>query len=203
MRTASQNTTLPKEKYSRKHAFLLKFIQNLGILLAIPVLMVVIPLLISSDVAFAGFIKSLFENITLTVFKIIVGLIITPFVIAYCFALKNSERKEYTPSKFGGIDNTIVISFLSAISICYLTYLFSQLAYFFSAFKGFLPEGYEFNVSTYARRGFFEMSAIAAINFLVIFGSLLLSKKKKGKMYNIKTEDMIEEHDFYRKYFGR
>lgn len=154
----------------------------LGILLAIPVLMVVIPLLISSDVAFAGFIKSLFENITLTVFKIIVGLIITPFVIAYCFALKNSERKEYTPSKFGGIDNTIVISFLSAISICYLTYLFSQLAYFFSAFKGFLPEGYEFNVSTYARRGFFEMSAIAAINFLVIFGSLLLSKKKKGKM---------------------
>ncbi len=154
----------------------------LGILLAIPVLMIVIPLLISSDVAFAGFITSFFENISLTIFKVIVGLIITPFVIAYCFALKYSEKKEYIPSKFGGIDNTIVISFLSVISICYLTYLFSQLAYFFSAFNGFLPDGYEFNVSTYARRGFFEMSAIAAINFAVIFGALLLSKKKKGKM---------------------
>ncbi len=154
----------------------------LGILLAIPVLMIVIPLLISSDVAFAGFITSFFENISLTIFKVIVGLIITPFVIAYCFALKNSEKKEYTPSKFSGIDNTIVISFLSVISICYLAYLFSQLAYFFSAFKGFLPEGYEFNVSTYARRGFFEMSAIAAINFLIIFGALLLSIKKNKKM---------------------
>ena len=60
--------------------------------------------------------------------------------------------------------------------------MFSQLAYFFSAFKGFLPEGYEFNVSTYARRGFFEMSAIAAINFLIIFGALLLSRKKNQKM---------------------
>ena len=154
----------------------------LGVLLAIPVLMIIIPLLISSDVAFAGFITSFFENIWLTVIKVILGLIITPFVIAYCFALKNNEKKEYIPSKFGGIDNTIVISFLSVISICYLTYLFSQLAYFFSAFKGFLPQGYEFNLSSYARRGFFEMSAIAAINFLVIFGALLLSKKKNGKM---------------------
>lgn len=154
----------------------------LGILLAIPVLMIVIPLLISSDVAFAGFITNFFENISLTIFKVIVGLIITPFVISYCFALKNSEKREYTPSKFGGIDNTIVISFLSVLSVCYLAYLFSQLAYFFSAFKGFLPEGYEFNVSTYARRGFFEMSAIAAINFLIIFGALLLSKKKSGKI---------------------
>ncbi len=154
----------------------------LGLLLAIPVLMIVIPLLISSDVAFAGFITNFFENISLTIFKVIVGLIITPFVIAYCFALKNSEKRNYVPSKFGGIDNTIVVSFLSAISICYLAYLFSQLAYFFSAFKGFLPEGYEFNVSTYARRGFFEMSAIAAINFVVIFASLLISKKKNGKI---------------------
>lgn len=154
----------------------------LGILLAVPVLMIVIPLLISSDVAFAGFVKSFFENITLTVFKVIVGLIITPFLISYCFALKNSEKHIATPTKFRGVDNVIVISFLSALSVCYLTYLFSQLAYFFSAFNGFLPEGYKFNVSSYARRGFFEMSAIATINLIIIFGALLLSRKKNGKI---------------------
>ena len=68
------------------------------------------------------------------------------------------------------------------ISVCYLIYLFSQLAYFFSAFKGFLPENYSFTPAEYARRGFFEMSIIAAINFVIIFAALLLSPKKNGKI---------------------
>lgn len=154
----------------------------LGIVLAIPVLIVVVPLLISSDAAFAGFTVKLFGNMSETVFRIFVGILLAPFVISYCFALKHTEKKEPKAVNFGGIDNTIIISFLSVLSVCYLAYLFSQLAYFFSAFKGFLPEGYKLTLSTYARRGFFEMSAIAAINFVIIFGALLLSKKKNRKI---------------------
>lgn len=154
----------------------------LGVALALPVLLIVVPLLISSDEAFAGFTVKFFGNMSESVFRIFVGILLTPFVIAYCFALKHSEKKDPKPVNFDGIDNTIVISFLSVLSVCYLAYLFSQLAYFFSAFSGFLPNGYKFNVSTYARRGFFEMSAIAAINFVIIFGALLLSKKIDRKI---------------------
>ncbi len=155
----------------------------LGIVLAIPVLFVIIPLLISSDAAFAGFVLKFFENLSATFFKAIFGLFIAPFMVSYCFALKFSQRREARPGGFNGIDNTIVVSFLSVISVCYLAYLFSQLAYFFSAFSGFLPEGYKFNLSTYARRGFFEMSVIAAINFVIIFLTLLLSRKKDEKIF--------------------
>ena len=154
----------------------------LGIMPAIPVLIVVIPLLMSSDEAFSGMVSLVFENIALLVFEIILGLIISIFLIAYCFSLKKKKLPEIKESNFKGLDNTPIISFLSVLAICYLSYLFSQLAYFFSAFSGFLPSGYKFSVSAYARRGFFEMSVIAAINFVIIFAVMLLSAKKNGKI---------------------
>ena len=146
----------------------------LGIVLSLPVLIVVVPLLMSSDEAFSGMIEMLFGNLILTLVKLGLGLIISVFVISYCFTLKKEEPKE-------DLENTVLVSFLSVISLCYLAYLFSQLAYFFSAFSGFLPENYKFTVSAYARRGFFEMTVIAAINFGLIFLSLLISRKKEGK----------------------
>lgn len=154
----------------------------LGIIPAIPVLFVVVPLLMSSDEAFSGMISLATENIAALIFKLILGTIISVFVIAYCLSLKKKELPEIKSSNFKGLESTAIISFLSVISVCYLSYLFSQLAYFFSAFSGFLPEGYEFSVSGYARRGFFEMSIIAAINFIIIFAALLLSGKKNGRI---------------------
>ena len=62
-----------------------------------------------------------------------------------------------------------------------MLYLFSQLAYFFSAFKGFLPEG-DITYAQYARKGFFEMCVIAVINLLIVFLALLLAKKENGKV---------------------
>ncbi len=53
----------------------------------------------------------------------------------------------------------------------------SQLAYFFSAFSGMLPEGQGFTSAAYARRGFFELTAIAAVNILLLLLVLLLAKR--------------------------
>ncbi len=154
----------------------------LGIVTAIPVLIVVVPLLMSSDQAFEGLVSLVFENMALLIVKIILGIIISAFLIAYCFSLKKDKLPQIKSSHFKGLENTVTLSFLSVLSVCYLSYLFSQLAYFFSAFSGFLPQNYEFSVSAYARRGFFEMSLIAAINFAIIFIVLLLSRKKKEKI---------------------
>lgn len=153
----------------------------LGIAVSLPVLFVVVPLLMSSDEAFSGMIELIFGDLFLTIMKINFGIIIAVFLISYSFSLKKDQLPAQHKSSFKGIENTITISALSVISICYLAYLFSQLAYFFSAFSGFLPENYEFTVSAYARRGFFEMSIIAGINFTVIFLALLLSRKANGK----------------------
>ena len=45
---------------------------------------------------------------------------------------------------------------LGMISLVYVLYLVSQLAYFSGGFSGILPKGY--TMAEYARRGFFEMA---------------------------------------------
>ncbi len=158
-----------------------------GLICAIPVLIIVIPLLISSDDAFRGMMSNLFSNTFSTIIKAIFGILLSLFVISYGFSLKASRVSKIGKGKFKGIENVYIISFLSAIAVCYLLYLFSQLAYFFSAFKGFLPDG-EITYAQYARKGFFEMCVIAVINLVVVFTALLISKKQKGKMcHGIKT----------------
>lgn len=153
-----------------------------GAALAVPVLFVVVPLLASADGAFSGMLELLFGDLISGFLKVLLGIAIAVFVISYGLFLKKYEEKPIEATALGSrAEDTIVISFLSVISICYLAYLFSQLAYFFSAFSGFLPEGYKFTLSSYARRGFFEMTIIAAINFGLIFLIMLLSRKGDGK----------------------
>ncbi len=156
----------------------------LGLVCAIPVLAVVVPLLISSDDAFSGMMSSIFSNsgnTFLNILKIVFGAIISMFVISYGFSLKYNRTATTKESQFKGIESICIISFLSAIALCYLLYLFSQLAYFFSAFKGFLPDD-KITYSQYARKGFFEMCVIAVINLGVVFLSMLLAKKQNGKV---------------------
>lgn len=150
-----------------------------GLICAIPVIIIVMPLLISSDEAFRGMMQQIFGNTATTIGKVILGLALSLFVISYGFSMGARRVRKLRESKFSGIESAYVISFLSAISICYLLYLFSQLAYFFSAFRGFLPDE-KITYAQYARKGFFEMCVIAMINFVIVFFALLLPKKRKG-----------------------
>lgn len=152
----------------------------LGVACAIPVLIVVIPLLMLSDAAFTGLISRLFGNITVDLFKIIIGFGIALFVVSYCFTLKKQDLPNSYKVNVSVIDNTASVSFLSALGVCYLVYLFSQLAYFFRAFGGLLPENY--TLAQYARRGFFEMCIIAVINFFIIYCALVFTRKKHNKV---------------------
>ncbi|MDO4608649.1 MAG: DUF4173 domain-containing protein, partial [Clostridia bacterium] len=152
----------------------------IGVVCAVPLLIVIIPLLISSDAAFKGMMLKLFSNSFTTIIKVIIGIAVSVFVISYGFSLKKGQAHESKGINFAGIENVYVISFLSVITLCYLLYLFSQLAYFFSAFSGFLPADYSY--ADYARKGFFEMCVIAMINLNVVALSLILAKKNCGKV---------------------
>ena len=152
-----------------------------GLICAFPVLVIVVPLLISSDDAFRGMVNNLFSNTFSTLIKAFLGIILALFVISYGFSLKKGRVSEIKERKFSGVEGVYAVSFLSAISGCYLLYLFSQLAYFFSAFSGFLPDG-QITYAQYARKGFFEMCVIAVINLVIVFAALLLTKKKEGKV---------------------
>ncbi len=69
-----------------------------------------------------------------------------------------------------------VFAGVTPICLLYLLYVFSQANYFISAFYGKLPANMAY--SEYARRGFFELCAIAVINLAVILFMLAFSKRR-------------------------
>ena len=152
-----------------------------GILLAVPVLLVVVPLLIKSDAAFEGVVRNLTRNIGDFVFEVVITVAILPYFISYAYSKKLKNNCSDSPNKnvMRKIPYSAGVSFLSVISVVYIVYLFSQLAYFFSAFSGVLPEGYTLTASAFARRGFFEMFAICCINVALVSLVLMLCKRNE------------------------
>ena len=152
----------------------------LGIVIAVPFLIIIIPLLILSDAAF----ENLLSGITIsTVIEIVVsvffGILVFTLLFGRALCAPHNEPKMIERQNGNGIDPVIVVTFLSMISAIYVVYLVSQLAYFFNAFAGLLPKGY--SVAEYARRGFFEMTVICAINLLIVFLANLLCRKNNEK----------------------
>lgn len=159
----------------------------IGVLCAIPALLIIVPLLASSDTAFNGMMNAIISNSIPTVAKAILGLLFSTAVISYGLTIRKNRFNYVTVSVTKDVENIYIISFLSAVSLAYLLYLFSQLAYFFSAFNSILPAGYKFTVAAYARRGFFELCVIAVINFLIVLSSVLLSSKNDTPNIAIKA----------------
>lgn len=161
-----------------------------GIALAFPVICVIVPLLVSSDAAFQGMLQKALEGISVeNVVYVVIGLMLSPFIISFLFYLKKTESADRAEQEkrdqYKTGDVLIINAFLSVVCCVYIIYLVSQLAYFFNAFSGILPAGYDFTRAEYARRGFFEMTAISVINLLVLFVAQMLIqyKGRGGRIY--------------------
>ncbi len=154
----------------------------LGLLCALPVLLVVVPLLVSADAAFEGLLQhTVLDNFGEIFASLFVGLGLFCLIFSRLFSLRHDlPETAYRPAPpRKGIPTMAVNAFLGTISGVYALYLFSQLAYFFSAFSGILPE--EYTVAQYARRGFFEMAVLCAINLGLVAMCLFLSRKQKDQ----------------------
>ena len=152
----------------------------LGLLIALPVALILLVLLSSADQAFQGMLKGIdFSKLPRKIWSLFLAAPMFILLFSQLFSLQDIKRtrKEETDK---GIDSTIVTFFLLGVSIVYVAYLFSQLAYFFSGFMGFLPDG--FTYAEYARRGFFELTAVSVINIVIVILSTTLSRRKDGKL---------------------
>ncbi|MBQ2446570.1 MAG: DUF4173 domain-containing protein [Oscillospiraceae bacterium] len=151
----------------------------LGIGCAIPVLLLVIPLLTNADAAFSTLLRKItFEGGTEPLFTLLLGLGLFLLYFGQHFGAAYKVKEPANAENTGKpIDTTVLGSFLGVIVLIYVLYLLSQLAYFFSAFAGLLPEG--FTVAEYARQGFFEMVAVCLINLLLILVTLMKARKNE------------------------
>ncbi|MGN1443226.1 MAG: DUF4153 domain-containing protein, partial [Acutalibacteraceae bacterium] len=162
----------------------------LGVILAVPVLAVVIVLLTNGDAAFEN-LTSKFADLLFSGYafaSILVTLVLSVYIFSVMYASRNRfaasdhEKSRKAVNGFHCLSVSIINGFLGAVSAVYVVYLFSQLTYFFGAFGGTIPASVRMSVAEYSRRGFFEMSAVAAINLGLIFLAVLLAKRTDGKI---------------------
>lgn len=154
----------------------------LGVLCALPALLVLVPLLVGADAAFEGMLThTLLDHFAEMLASAVVGVLLFLVLYSLLFSVRHdlSGSAAATAPSHKGVSAGGINAFLGTISAVYVLYLFSQLAYFFSAFSGILPEDY--TVAQYARRGFFEMCAVCAINLLLVAVCLGLSRKQEDK----------------------
>ncbi|MDF2655743.1 MAG: hypothetical protein K0R19_2217 [Bacillota bacterium] len=169
----------------------------LGILIFLPVLVMVITLLSSADAAFEGIIDhirfSVSENLFEYLFQMILGLPVACYLYGMLYGNRyqrntgnitlESVNKNLESCRFA--PGATVYSAMTALNLIYLVFFLAQASYLFSAFEGSLPQTMTY--AEYARRGFFELCAVSAINLAVIAGAHLIAKRDRVKVLRGET----------------
>jgi len=151
-----------------------------GLLIAVPVLFILVPLLIKADAAFDGMMGLLPEMKLSELFGTVFwGLCSAIMLFSFGLSLVHGEpNSKNGPKSRKGMNSVTVCTVLILVAFVYLMYLLSQLAYLVGGLSGILPEN--FTLAQYARRGFFEMALLCLVNLAVMVGSIAIIKKDKG-----------------------
>lgn len=158
----------------------------IGLLIMLPVMAILLPLLIKADAAFEGMMKMMPE-IDLLEITVTALFGVGVFFIMYTRGVALARRPKTEPVQPGsgrGMNKLTINTVLFGVCVIYLLYLISQLAYFIGGFAGILPE--EYTLAEYARRGFFEMAGLCALNMGIIVLAMILVRKS-GAMAPLST----------------
>lgn len=177
---AAAKTLLKNPKSCKTALYIL-----LGLLCSLPLSGVVVFLLMNSDSMFADKMEVLFEALPSFEFRYIFEVILAVPVWMYLFgsfaATKNKWTGPFINMKGGRVLPAVLgYAMITPICVFYVMYIAVQFNYFTAAFGGTLPE--EYSYASYARKGFFELCAVAVINLCVITCmNLFLKRKADGK----------------------
>ena len=152
----------------------------LGLAIAAPLLLIMVPLLTSADAAFEGLLELLpdydFEEFFMT---LVFGCATACILYTRTVALNHAESAPAPAARARKYLSPLTVNTaLAAVCALYVVYLLSQLAYFVGGFSGILPEG--FSLAEYARRGFFEMAWLCVINLSVMIFGISVTEKREG-----------------------
>ena len=167
---------------------------TLGVILAFVLLLILIPMLEQADSGGFGKILEFFRDfITFDFGEFIWYAAFAIPIAAYLYGLISGvahkkgtdiiklESAQKNVSKMRIIHPVTLYISLGAICVLYLVFILSQAPYFFSAFNGRRPEGWLI-YSEYARRGFFELCGIAAINLVILIIGNVTCKKHRMEL---------------------
>lgn len=186
--TAGFRSIASDNKTKSKSALLLV----IGIIACIPLFLIITNLLISADVGFSKLVEKFIINIwDFSFIDYVINLLLGIPVACYCFGFiygnHNKRRTDLITYeqmnnrfvKLHSIPSVAVYGPLVILNAIYILFFFAMGSYLFSAFTGDLPASMTY--AEYARRGFFELCGIAAINLALIGFVYTFSKRKEGE----------------------
>lgn len=177
----------------------------IGLLIALPLLLIIISLLASADGMFEKLLSGIPEWIGTLTFGSGLPRLIWICFFTFCFfcylwgfvqpAPRNTQRETQSSTvpyhepvaiKF---DPVITATVLIVMNLVYVVFVVLQFGYLFGAWEGALPEGTSY--AEYARRGFGELVMVTGINFVLMisvlkwteFGSGIVQKMNSGILY--------------------
>jgi len=178
------NTDEPQvvTKKTRKH--LVPYLR--GVFLALPILLILALLLASADPIFNDRLLNLFkwfemDDLGEYIFRMVYILVLAYVLLsAYYFGAAKSKklkgkagRKKLLKPFLGSIEANII---LGGVNLLFLFFVILQFAYLFGGETNIHLEG--FTYAEYARRGFFELLAVAIISLVLFYGLSLVTKRE-------------------------
>lgn len=169
----------------------------LGVLIAIVPCAVVTVLLLNADDAFVNLTERIFSKFYLipeNIFYFLFGVPIAMYIFGMMYAnathekteLMTREKNERAAKVLRFLPVILTCSAIIPVLLVYVLFFFSQTSYFLSAFSGIRPENITY--AEYARKGFFELSAVSVINMIIIIAATVFTKRVDGKRHRaVKT----------------
>lgn len=171
----------------------------LGLGLAVPVLLIVLPLLSQADAGFELLVGDLVRYMQEHLLSVFLRLLFSVPVSLYLYGLifggitgRNTdmvkvEQLQETRKAARRVPDMAITTVLVILCLVYLLFIGLQGNYLFAAFQGSLPE--EFTYAEYARRGFFELCQIGAWNLILLGLCHLFSRNgsQENKLLQILT----------------
>ncbi|MBI2464179.1 DUF4173 domain-containing protein [Candidatus Peregrinibacteria bacterium] len=152
-----------------------------GIAIAIPVLIIFLFLFSSADLIFQKYLSNIMsmDIERETVFRVILILIATlAYIGAYSYIFQKTENQiaeqKNSTYSIGNIESSILFGSVNAL---FFIFILVQLTYLFGGESNISVQG--FTYADYARRGFFELIAVAIISLLLLLTTEKYSIKKK------------------------
>ncbi|MDR3053624.1 MAG: DUF4173 domain-containing protein [Coriobacteriales bacterium] len=163
-----------------------------GVAVSLPLIVFVVLMLTMADDGFAGFISSLGAGIDLErpftyLFKFAFGIPVACYIFGAVFG--NARRRHANTISLEQANTVLSAAHrlprlalygpLLLLAVVYAAFFISMGAYLFSAFGGELPASYTY--AQYARQGFFELTAVAAINLMLLAFAYLFGQRAAGE----------------------
>lgn len=164
-----------KNKMQRKNSKVLYV--ALGLVIALPIFMVVLPLLVSADAVFRNMTERLLENLRIENILLVLFMWAFMFLASYgilSYLCKKTIKQEVKDGRRG--EPMIAITIATLLTLLYLVFSVIQIVYLFMG-NMTLPSGYTY--AEYAREGFFQLLAVSVLNLIFVLIGLGCFKESK------------------------